>query len=100
MLREAESTIKKEKSVLYISETNEKKDKSLKKGKSKGKLGKAKFIKKNLGRTKLQPDNRSRSSLGIGPGLDNAVGPRREFTRRFAEGIGKLAENTPGDCRK
>ncbi|RRT41393.1 hypothetical protein B296_00040287, partial [Ensete ventricosum] len=28
-----------------------------------------------------------------GQGSDNAVGPRREF----AEGIGKLAGNTPGD---
>ncbi|RWV95335.1 hypothetical protein GW17_00042044 [Ensete ventricosum] len=29
-----------------------------------------------------------RSSLGIGPGLDDAVGPRREFARRFAKGSG------------
>ncbi|RZR94894.1 hypothetical protein BHM03_00023666 [Ensete ventricosum] len=41
-----------------------------------------------------------RSSLGIGSGLDDAVEPRREFARRFAEGIGKLARNTPGDHRK
>ncbi|RWV91485.1 hypothetical protein GW17_00046227 [Ensete ventricosum] len=27
---------------------------------------------------------------GIGSGLNYAVGPRQEFTRRFAEGIGKL----------
>ncbi|RRT61009.1 hypothetical protein B296_00035021 [Ensete ventricosum] len=46
---------------------------------------------------KLQPDNGPRSSLGIGLGLDDAVGPRREFTRRFAKGIRKLAGSTPGD---
>ncbi|RRT50159.1 hypothetical protein B296_00032303 [Ensete ventricosum] len=48
----------------------------------------------------LQPDDGPRSSLGIGPGSDDAVGFRREFARRFAEGIGKLAGNTPGDHRK
>ncbi|RRT69348.1 hypothetical protein B296_00006492 [Ensete ventricosum] len=53
-----------------------------------------------IGEMELQPDDGPRSSLGIGPGSDNVVGPRREFTRRFAEGIGKLAENTPGDRRK
>ncbi|RRT37463.1 hypothetical protein B296_00009465 [Ensete ventricosum] len=35
-----------------------------------------------------------------GRGLDDAVRLRREFARRFAEGIRKLARNTPGDCRK
>ncbi|RRT35078.1 hypothetical protein B296_00021294 [Ensete ventricosum] len=45
---------------------------------------------------KLQQDNEPRSSLGIGPGLDDAVGPRREFARRFTEGIRKLAGSTPG----
>ncbi|RWW46023.1 hypothetical protein BHE74_00048080, partial [Ensete ventricosum] len=35
--------------------------------------------------------------LGIGLGSDDAVGPRREFARRFAEGIWKLAGNTLGD---
>ncbi|RWV90139.1 hypothetical protein GW17_00047681, partial [Ensete ventricosum] len=45
----------------------------------------------------LQPNNGPRSSLGIGLSLDDAVGPRREFARRFAEGIGKLAGSTPGD---
>ncbi|RZS22400.1 hypothetical protein BHM03_00055170, partial [Ensete ventricosum] len=30
----------------------------------------------------------------------DALGPHREFARRFAEGIGKLAGNTPGDRRK
>ncbi|RRT31433.1 hypothetical protein B296_00055403 [Ensete ventricosum] len=48
----------------------------------------------------LQPDDAPRSSLGIGPGSDVAVGFRREFARRFVEGIGKLAENTPGDRQK
>ncbi|RWV78010.1 hypothetical protein GW17_00061093 [Ensete ventricosum] len=40
------------------------------------------------------------SSLGIGSGSDDAMGPRQEFTRRFAEGIGKLVGNMPGDHRK
>ncbi|RRT37161.1 hypothetical protein B296_00043426 [Ensete ventricosum] len=31
---------------------------------------------------------------------DDAVGSRRKFARRFAEGIGKLAGNTKGDHRK
>ncbi|RWV86439.1 hypothetical protein GW17_00051668 [Ensete ventricosum] len=48
----------------------------------------------------LQPGNEPRSSLGIGPGSDDAVGPRREFARRFAEGIRKLVGNTPRDRRK
>ncbi|RRT40839.1 hypothetical protein B296_00025274 [Ensete ventricosum] len=33
-------------------------------------------------------------------GLDDVVGARREFARRFAEGIRKLARNTPGDRRR
>ncbi|RRT49471.1 hypothetical protein B296_00011629 [Ensete ventricosum] len=45
----------------------------------------------------LQPDDGPRSSLGIGPGSDNAVEPRREFAMRFTEGIRKLDGNTPGD---
>ncbi|RWV81974.1 hypothetical protein GW17_00056562, partial [Ensete ventricosum] len=48
----------------------------------------------------LQSDDGPRSSLGIAPGSDDAVGPCREFARRFAEGIRKLAGNTPGDRRK
>ncbi|KAJ8466444.1 hypothetical protein OPV22_028996 [Ensete ventricosum] len=49
MLREAESTIKKEKSALYIGEANRKMkaSKTLKKGKGKGKSGKAKVAKKD-----------------------------------------------------
>ncbi|RWW53102.1 hypothetical protein BHE74_00040433 [Ensete ventricosum] len=43
----------------------------------------------------LQQDNGPISSLGIGPSLDDVVGPHREFTRRFAEGIGKLAGRSP-----
>ncbi|RWV99151.1 hypothetical protein GW17_00037957 [Ensete ventricosum] len=31
---------------------------------------------------------------------DDAVGPRREFAKRFVEGIGKLTGNTPGDRTK
>ncbi|RRT75133.1 hypothetical protein B296_00002390 [Ensete ventricosum] len=41
-------------------------------------------------------DDARRLSLGIGPSSDEAVGPRREFARRFAKGIGKLAGNTLG----
>ncbi|RWW44719.1 hypothetical protein BHE74_00049498 [Ensete ventricosum] len=48
----------------------------------------------------LQLNDGPRSSLGIGPGLDDVVGPHRESARRFAEGIGKLAGSTPGDHRK
>ncbi|RWW44096.1 hypothetical protein BHE74_00050177 [Ensete ventricosum] len=49
---------------------------------------------------KLQLDNGLKSSLGIGPGFDDTVGPHQEFSRRFAEGIGKLARSTLGDHRK
>ncbi|RRT81061.1 hypothetical protein B296_00001419 [Ensete ventricosum] len=45
---------------------------------------------------KLQPDNVPKSSLRIGPGLDDAVGSRREFARRFAKGIEKLTWSTIG----
>ncbi|RWV77850.1 hypothetical protein GW17_00061270 [Ensete ventricosum] len=38
-----------------------------------------------------------RYNLGIGPSSDDAVGSRRKFTRRFAEGMGKLAGNAKGD---
>ncbi|RRT34017.1 hypothetical protein B296_00029519 [Ensete ventricosum] len=48
----------------------------------------------------LQLDNEPRSSLGIGPSSDDEVVSRREFARRFAEGIGKLTENTKGDHRE
>ncbi|RWV91074.1 hypothetical protein GW17_00046670 [Ensete ventricosum] len=48
----------------------------------------------------LQPDDGPRSSLSIGPGSDDAMGPRREFARRFAEGIGKLARSTLGNHRR
>ncbi|RWW14785.1 hypothetical protein BHE74_00045183 [Ensete ventricosum] len=49
---------------------------------------------------KLQPDNGPRSSFGIGPGLDDVVGPRREFATRFIEGIGKFIRSMLGDHRK
>ncbi|RWV79995.1 hypothetical protein GW17_00058790 [Ensete ventricosum] len=45
----------------------------------------------------LQPDNGPRSSLSIGLGFEQCGGFRREFARRFAEGIEKLAGNTLGD---
>ncbi|RWW39892.1 hypothetical protein BHE74_00054734 [Ensete ventricosum] len=56
----------------------------------------------------LQLDNGPRSSLSIGPRFGRCGGFRREFARRFTEGIEKLAGNTPGDhqgedqktCRK
>ncbi|RWW56590.1 hypothetical protein BHE74_00036682 [Ensete ventricosum] len=39
-------------------------------------------------------------SLGVlGQGLEDAEGTRREFARRFVEGIRKLARNMPGDHR-
>ncbi|RWV80793.1 hypothetical protein GW17_00057873 [Ensete ventricosum] len=49
---------------------------------------------------KLQPDDRPRYSLGIGPSSDDAVGFGRKFARRFAERIGKLAGNAKGDRRE
>ncbi|RWV83846.1 hypothetical protein GW17_00054494 [Ensete ventricosum] len=54
MLREAESIIKKEKLVLYIGETNKKRkaSKTLKKGKGKGRPGKANVAKKDPAKDK------------------------------------------------
>ncbi|RRT55346.1 hypothetical protein B296_00022974 [Ensete ventricosum] len=52
------------------------------------------------GAMELQPDDGIISSLSIEPGSDGAMGSRREFARRFAEGIGKLVGNTSGDRRK
>ncbi|RRT41544.1 hypothetical protein B296_00025882 [Ensete ventricosum] len=52
------------------------------------------------GAIELQPDDGPRSSLGIRSGSDDAMRPLREFTWRFAEGIGKFAGNTLGDRRK
>ncbi|RWV85372.1 hypothetical protein GW17_00052833, partial [Ensete ventricosum] len=49
---------------------------------------------------KLQPNDGPRYSLGIGPSSDDAVGSRRKFDRRFAEGIGKLAGNVKIDRRE
>ena len=56
VLREVESTIKKEKLVLYTSETRKKRkaEESLKKGKGKGRLGKANVSKKDLAKDKGQ----------------------------------------------
>ncbi|RRT81505.1 hypothetical protein B296_00003896 [Ensete ventricosum] len=42
----------------------------------------------------------SRSSLGIGPGSDDAMGPCREFAKSSAKGIRNLTENTSGDHQK
>ncbi|RWV83565.1 hypothetical protein GW17_00054806 [Ensete ventricosum] len=49
---------------------------------------------------KLQPDDVPRSSLSIGLGFGQCSGILPKFARRFAEGIGKVAGNTPGDRRK
>ncbi|RRT56243.1 hypothetical protein B296_00015680 [Ensete ventricosum] len=49
---------------------------------------------------KLQSDNGPRYSLGIGPSLDDTVGSRWKFARRFTEGIGKLAGNVKVDHRE
>ncbi|RRT46550.1 hypothetical protein B296_00030919 [Ensete ventricosum] len=51
------------------------------------------------GSMELQPDNGPRSSLSIRPEFGRCGGFRWEFARRFTEGIGKLAGNTPGDHR-
>ncbi|RWV84182.1 hypothetical protein GW17_00054123 [Ensete ventricosum] len=48
----------------------------------------------------LQPDDGPRSSLSIGPEIGRCSGISPKFARRFAEGIGKLAGNTPRDHRK
>ncbi|RRT85995.1 hypothetical protein B296_00001293 [Ensete ventricosum] len=55
-LREVESTIKKEKPILYASETNTKRkaNKTVKKGMCKGKLGKKKIAKKHPTKDKGQ----------------------------------------------
>ncbi|RWV89564.1 hypothetical protein GW17_00048280, partial [Ensete ventricosum] len=34
------------------------------------------------------------------PRIGRWVGAHRKCVRRFAEGFGKLARNTPGDCRR
>ncbi|RWW11386.1 hypothetical protein BHE74_00033330 [Ensete ventricosum] len=49
---------------------------------------------------KLQPDNGPRSSLSNGSEFERCSGILPTFARRFAERIGKLAGNTPGDRRK
>ncbi|RZS26424.1 hypothetical protein BHM03_00059749 [Ensete ventricosum] len=41
-----------------------------------------------------------RDSLEDCQGSDNAIGSRRKFAKRFAEGIRKLAGNAKGDYRK
>ncbi|RWW60807.1 hypothetical protein BHE74_00032164 [Ensete ventricosum] len=50
-----------------------------------------------IGATELQLDDGPRSSLSIGLGFGRYSGISSKFARRFAEGIGKLAGNTPGD---
>ncbi|RRT76846.1 hypothetical protein B296_00012004 [Ensete ventricosum] len=53
-----------------------------------------------IGAMELQLDDGPRSSLSIGPGFGRYSGISSKFARRFTEGIGKLAGNTPGDHRK
>ncbi|RRT58458.1 hypothetical protein B296_00039588 [Ensete ventricosum] len=45
-------------------------------------------------------DDGPRYNIGIGPSSDDAVGSRRKFARRFAEGIGKLVGYAKDDHRK
>ncbi|RWV89173.1 hypothetical protein GW17_00048696 [Ensete ventricosum] len=52
------------------------------------------------GAIELQLDNGPRSSLSNGSGFRRCSGISSKFARRFTEGIGKLAGNTPGDHRK
>ncbi|RWV90229.1 hypothetical protein BHE74_00032704 [Ensete ventricosum] len=52
------------------------------------------------GAMELQLDDGPRSSLSIEPGFRRCSGISSKFARRFVEGIGKLAGNTPGDRRK
>ncbi|RZS26489.1 hypothetical protein BHM03_00059837 [Ensete ventricosum] len=49
---------------------------------------------------KLAGNDGPRYNLGIGPSSDDAVGSHRKFTRRFTEGIGKLAGKAKGDRRE
>ncbi|RWV82990.1 hypothetical protein GW17_00055466 [Ensete ventricosum] len=49
---------------------------------------------------KLAGNDGPRSNLSIGPGFGGCSGILPKFARRFAEGIGKLAGNTPGNRRK
>ncbi|RWV87803.1 hypothetical protein BHE74_00047097 [Ensete ventricosum] len=53
-----------------------------------------------IGAIELQLDDGPRSSLSIGPGFGRCSGISSEFARIFVEWIGKLAGNTPRDCRK
>ncbi|RZS26855.1 hypothetical protein BHM03_00060259 [Ensete ventricosum] len=52
------------------------------------------------GAMELQSNDGPRSSLSIGLGFGRCSGILLEFTRRFAEGIGKLTGNMSGDCQK
>ncbi|RWV77182.1 hypothetical protein GW17_00062033, partial [Ensete ventricosum] len=53
-----------------------------------------------IGAMELQPDDGPRSSLSIWLGFKRCSGISLKFAKRFAEGIGKLAGNMSGDCRK
>ncbi|RRT32046.1 hypothetical protein B296_00052818 [Ensete ventricosum] len=48
----------------------------------------------------LQPNDGLRLSSSIWPGFGRCSGISSKFAKRFTEGIGKLTENTLGDCRK
>ncbi|RWV92776.1 hypothetical protein GW17_00044815 [Ensete ventricosum] len=66
MLREADIAIKKEKPILYIGETKKKRkaSKTIKKGKGKERLGKAKVVKKYL--TKDSASNTTKMGIRRG----------------------------------
>ncbi|RRT31951.1 hypothetical protein B296_00057457 [Ensete ventricosum] len=51
------------------------------------------------GAMKLQPDDGPRSSLGIGPGSDDAVGYRHKFARRSPEEDRKTYHKNAGSYR-
>ncbi|RRT79718.1 hypothetical protein B296_00006960 [Ensete ventricosum] len=48
----------------------------------------------------ITTSDRPRSSLSIEPGFGQCSGISPKFTWRFAEGIGKLTGNMPGDRQK
>ncbi|RZR87712.1 hypothetical protein BHM03_00015170 [Ensete ventricosum] len=88
MLREAESTIKKEKPILYVGETKKKRkaSKTLKKGKGKGKLGKENIAKKDPAKDKGQRLARGEMDLKMGNGVRVAAVAVGEVTLHLLGG--------------
>ncbi|RWW54211.1 hypothetical protein BHE74_00039219 [Ensete ventricosum] len=93
MSREVESTIKKEKSILYISETKKKRkvDMSLNKGKGKGRLGKAKVTKKDPMRNKGQCFHSTRRGTAILE-IRGEVKARQSYTLMVAISFARVQE--------